>query len=176
MQSSCIKSLVIGGRQFIMVQWCRVCYNHRSTRRRMCILCGKRRALPSCWPEQCYVWSLQSCRDCANEALHNIFGHVCCYMTKGAAIHRRTGDKHCLLLSPCNSFDIVIIAVCCDGFGRARLAKLLRMASYDVTPQAVSLSAPTEDGIRCACPFQEAVPRALVRTPPIVRSRSLFAW
>ena len=32
---------------------------------------GKRRALPSCWPEQCYVWSLQACRDCANEALQN---------------------------------------------------------------------------------------------------------
>ena len=43
---------------------CLVCYQHRSRRRMLCRYCHQRRALPSCWPERCWIESLQMCRDC----------------------------------------------------------------------------------------------------------------
>ena len=52
---------------------CLVCYNHRSNRRRMCLICKSRRALPGCWTETCYIWTLQSCRDCAASAILALF-------------------------------------------------------------------------------------------------------
>ena len=48
---------------------CLICLNHTSMKRRGCIICHQRRALPGCNPEQCFVWSVGACRDC--------FGSVC---------------------------------------------------------------------------------------------------
>ena len=43
---------------------CLICRRHRSQRRRLCSLCGQRRALPSCWPEHCWVPYFRACRPC----------------------------------------------------------------------------------------------------------------
>ena len=43
---------------------CLICLNHTSMKRRGCILCHQRRALPGCVPEQCFIWSVGTCRDC----------------------------------------------------------------------------------------------------------------
>ena len=43
---------------------CLVCFSHTSMRRRLCQLCLSRRALPSCYPERCWIPYFRCCRDC----------------------------------------------------------------------------------------------------------------
>ena len=43
---------------------CLVCDKHTSRNRRGCILCRRRRALPGCVPQHCYVRCVAACRDC----------------------------------------------------------------------------------------------------------------
>ena len=43
---------------------CLVCFAHTSMRRRLCQLCRCRRALPSCYPERCWIPYFRCCRDC----------------------------------------------------------------------------------------------------------------
>ena len=52
---------------------CLVCRNHRSLKLRLCVLCKRRRALPSCNPERCWVQGAMSCRDCLHHHIEDLF-------------------------------------------------------------------------------------------------------
>ena len=43
---------------------CQVCFSHRSTRCRLCSKCHRRRALPSCRPQVCWIAWFRMCKDC----------------------------------------------------------------------------------------------------------------
>ena len=49
---------------------------HFSMKRRRCLWCGRRRALPSCEPEKCYVHALQCCSDCTIIMLMDRFPEI----------------------------------------------------------------------------------------------------
>ena len=52
---------------------CLLCRNHRSRKLRLCVLCKRRRALPSCNPERCWVQGALSCRDCLHHHIEDLF-------------------------------------------------------------------------------------------------------
>ena len=74
-------------------KWCRVCRRHKGRNRKLCTLCGQRRAYPSCKPERCWIPVSQHtarllriiprpgnhggmCRDCFENALSKRYGQV----------------------------------------------------------------------------------------------------
>jgi len=62
---------------------CLVCFKHTSMRRRLCQLCRCRRALPSCYPERCWIPYFRCCRDCWFVHMYKLFrmpDHVCVFV------------------------------------------------------------------------------------------------
>jgi len=60
-----------------------VCLMHTSMRRRLCQLCRCRRALPSCYPERCWIPYFRCCRDCWFVHMYKLFrmpDHVCVFV------------------------------------------------------------------------------------------------
>ena len=48
---------------------CLACHAHTSRRRCGCMVCCRRRCLPSCRPEHCWLPRMQACRECVERLL-----------------------------------------------------------------------------------------------------------